>query len=75
VLGDGRTNFFEPLDWALDEIAGGCGTSLWLVPEPFASWGRGDSALPLYLSRVDSVVEAGDLNGLSRGVAALIRRL
>lgn len=75
VLGDGRTNLFDPLDWALEEIAEGCGASLWLVPEPFASWGRGDSALPLYLPRVDAVVEAGDLNGLASGVAALIRRL
>jgi uncharacterized protein with von Willebrand factor type A (vWA) domain len=75
VLGDGRTNLFDPLDWALEEIAGGCGASLWLVPEPFVSWGRGDSALPLYLPRVEAVVEAGDLNGLARGVAALVRRL
>ena len=75
VLGDGRTNVFDPLDWALDEIVQGCGAALWLVPEPLAGWGTGDSALPLYLPHVDTVVEVGDLRGLARGVTELLRRL
>jgi uncharacterized protein with von Willebrand factor type A (vWA) domain len=75
VLGDGRTNVFDPLDWALDEIVDGCGAALWLVPEPIARWGTGDSALPRYLPHVDTVVEVGDLRGLSRGVTELLRRL
>jgi len=75
VLGDGRTNVFDPLDWALDEIVQGCGAALWLVPEPLAGWGTGDSALPRYLPHVDTAVEAGDLRGLARGVTELLRRL
>jgi len=75
VLGDGRTNVFDPLDWALDEIVQGCGAALWLVPEPVGGWGTGDSALPRYLPHVDTVVEVGDLHGLSRGVTELLRRL
>jgi uncharacterized protein with von Willebrand factor type A (vWA) domain len=75
VLGDGRTNVFDPLAWALDEIVEGCGAALWLVPEPVARWATGDSALPLYLPCVDTVVEVGDLAGLARGVTELLRRL
>jgi len=75
VLGDGRTNRFDPLPWALDEIARGCRAVIWLVPEPRARWGTADSALDRYLPSVDVVVEASDLVGLSRGIAELARRL
>jgi hypothetical protein len=75
VLGDGRTNVFDPLEWALEEFVDGCGAALWLVPEPVAAWATGDSALPRYLPRVDTVVEVGDLRGLALGVTELLRRL
>lgn len=75
VLGDGRTNRFEPLAWALGDLARRCRAVLWLVPEPEGRWGTGDSALSEYLPWVDVVVEASDLAGLSRGLAALLRRL
>ncbi|HXV77392.1 MAG TPA: VWA domain-containing protein [Candidatus Polarisedimenticolaceae bacterium] len=75
VLGDGRNNEFDPQAWAFAELADGCGATLWLVPEPIEAWGGGDSALAEYLSSVDTVVEADDLDGLARGVARLVRRL
>ncbi len=75
ILGDGRTNVFDPLEWALQEITEPCGAALWLVPEPLARWGTGDSALERYLPHVDTVVEIDDLDGLSRGVSALLREL
>jgi uncharacterized protein with von Willebrand factor type A (vWA) domain len=75
VLGDGRTNRFEPLGWALDELARGCRLVLWLVPEPAVRWGTADSALPAYLHSVDLAVEATDLLGLTRGLSLLLRRL
>jgi uncharacterized protein with von Willebrand factor type A (vWA) domain len=75
VLGDGRTNVFDPLAWAFAELACGCGAALWLVPESRALWGTGDSALRHYAPHVDTLVEAADLAGLARGVAALVRRL
>jgi hypothetical protein len=75
VLGDARTNRFDPLPWAMDEIARRCRAVLWLVPEPRSRWGTADSALADYLPYADAVVEARDLAGLARGVAELVRRL
>jgi uncharacterized protein with von Willebrand factor type A (vWA) domain len=75
ILGDGRTNVFEPLDWSLGELARGCGATLWLVPEPVKLWGTGDSRIDLYLPHVETVVETSDLAGLAEGVRALLRRL
>jgi uncharacterized protein with von Willebrand factor type A (vWA) domain len=75
VLGDGRTNRFDPLPWTLAELARGCRWVLWLVPEPRSRWGTADSALPAYLESVDLVVEATDLEGLAAGLGELVRRL
>jgi uncharacterized protein with von Willebrand factor type A (vWA) domain len=75
VLGDGRTNRYDPLPWALADLARGCRCVLWLVPEPRSRWGTADSALPAYLASVDVVVEANDLHGLAAGLGELVRRL
>lgn len=74
VLGDGRTNRFDPLPWAFAELADGLGAVVWLVPEALELWGEGDSALERYLPHVDTAVEARDLAGLARGVRELVRR-
>ena len=75
VLGDGRTNRFDPLPWTLADLARGCRGVLWLVPEPRSRWGTADSALPAYLESVDLVVEATDLDGLAAGLGELVKRL
>jgi uncharacterized protein with von Willebrand factor type A (vWA) domain len=73
ILGDGRSNYVEPLDWALGDLAERCARTIWLVPEPRGEWGSGDSALADYLPRIDLAVEVRDLHGLGRGVAELVR--
>jgi uncharacterized protein len=75
VLGDGRTNRFDPLEWAFAELADACGAVIWLVPEAATMWAAGDSALDRYLLHVDAAVEARDLSGLARGVREIVRRL
>ena len=75
VLGDGRTNRFEALPWTFEELTRRARSVIWLVPEPRARWGTGDSALAGYLPYVDTLVEAWDLQGLSRGLDELLRRL
>ncbi|MBZ5641047.1 MAG: VWA domain-containing protein, partial [Acidobacteriia bacterium] len=61
VLGDARTNRFDPLPWAVEEISRRARAVLWLVPEPRSRWGTADSALADYLPHADAVVEARDL--------------
>jgi uncharacterized protein with von Willebrand factor type A (vWA) domain len=75
ILGDGRTNRFDPLAWTLEDLSRGCRAVLWLVPEPRVRWGTADSRLPDYLPSTDLVVEATDLAGLARGLAELVKRL
>jgi uncharacterized protein with von Willebrand factor type A (vWA) domain len=75
ILGDGRTNRFDPLAWSLEDLSRGCRAVLWLVPEPRVRWGTADSRLPDYLPSTDLVVEATDLAGLARGLAELVKRL
>jgi uncharacterized protein with von Willebrand factor type A (vWA) domain len=75
VLGDGRTNRFDPQDWTFEEIAARCGAVLWLVPEAPEEWGTGDSALAAYLPRVDAAVDVRDLAGLAQATGEILRRL
>lgn len=75
VLGDARTNRYDPQAWAMEELRRSCRAVIWLVPEPEPRWGTGDSALAAYLPHVDVLVEATDLSGLARGVEATLRRL
>jgi uncharacterized protein with von Willebrand factor type A (vWA) domain len=75
VLGDGRTNVFDPLPWAFEELAAKARRVIWLVPEPRARWGTDDSALPRYLPFCDVAVEARDLDGLVHGVRELVASL
>jgi len=75
VLGDARTNRFDPLDWALEEISQRARAVVWLVPETRRRWGTGDSALLRYLPSIDTLVEARNLEGISLGLAELMRTL
>jgi uncharacterized protein with von Willebrand factor type A (vWA) domain len=72
VLGDGRTNRYDPLAWAFEELTARSGRVLWLCPEPAARWGTGDSALPQYLPACDLAAEVRDLDGIAEGVRALL---
>ena len=72
VLGDGRSNDLDPLPWAFEEIAARARRVIWLVPEPRALWGTGDSALGRYLPFCDVAVETADLDGLAHGVRELL---
>jgi uncharacterized protein with von Willebrand factor type A (vWA) domain len=73
VLGDGRTNRFERLEWAFADLARRARRVVWIVPERAATWGTGDSALADYLPHADLAVEGADLDGLVRGLRALLR--
>ncbi len=53
VLGDARTNGFDPNAQALRRIAARARRVHWLNPETPSTWGVGDSAAPVYAGIVD----------------------
>ena len=75
VLGDGRNNRFEPMEWALSDLTSRARWCAWVVAEPSERWGTGDSVLGLYLPRMDVAVEAGDLASLVEAVRICVREI
>ncbi|QKW07605.1 VWA domain-containing protein [Streptomyces sp. NA04227] len=68
ILGDARTNNWDPNLPALREIGERARTVQWLNPEPVSLWGTGDSAALHYAALVDmhpcrSVRQLGELVG------------
>lgn len=73
VLGDGRTNYRPHGGEVLDRLRRRARRVLWLCPEARSGWGIGDSAMPVYASKVDQVFEvrsAADLERAARELAA-----
>src|SRR5262249_45125990 len=75
VLGDARGNYQDPQAWAFETLAERCRRVIWLNPEPASRWGTGDSALDEYLPSCDVLCEAGDLDGIARGIDEILRAL
>jgi len=75
ILGDGRNNYNEAHDWALEEIREKAGYMLWLTPEDKELWQRGDCLMELYGSYCDRVETVRDVDELSRVVEDLFSTL
>jgi uncharacterized protein with von Willebrand factor type A (vWA) domain len=73
VLGDGRTNHFDPGAEAFRSLASRVRRVLWLTPEPPSAWNAGDSALTLYAREVDQLLPVHDLRSLHNAARALVR--
>lgn len=73
ILGDGRNNYNEANDWALEEIRERAGYMLWLTPEDRETWNRGDCLIELYGSCCDKVEVVRDVDELSQMVEDLFR--
>jgi uncharacterized protein with von Willebrand factor type A (vWA) domain len=73
ILGDGRNNYNEANDWALEEIRERAGYMLWLTPEDRETWSRGDCLIELYGSCCDKVEVVRDVDELSQMVEDLFR--
>jgi uncharacterized protein with von Willebrand factor type A (vWA) domain len=71
IMGDARNNRRPPRVDAFRRLTARAGLVAWLVPEPRARWGTGDSALPGYAPEVDLLLEAPDLGALARALDAL----
>lgn len=73
ILGDGRNNYNEANDWALEELREKAGYILWLTPEERETWNRGDCLIDLYGSYCDKVEVVRNIDELSRMVEDLFR--
>lgn len=71
IMGDGRNNYNEANEWALEEIREKAGYMLWLTPEERDLWPRGDCLMDLYGSYCDRVEVVRDVDELSRIVEDL----
>jgi len=65
IMGDGRNNYNEANEWALEEIREKAGYLLWLTPEDRETWHRGDCLMELYSSYCDRVEVVKDVDELS----------
>ncbi len=72
VLGDARNNRRPPRVDLLRQVRERVGRLVWLVPEPAARWGTGDSVLPLYAPYCDAVLECVDLDALVRALGRVL---
>jgi len=74
VLGDGRSNFFDPQVEALAEIRRRARRLIWLNPESQWAWGTGDSIIDLYAPECDLLVECRNLRQLAQVMDHLAKR-
>ena len=65
ILGDARSNFFDPHPEALEAVAEKARRLIWLNPEPQTNWKLGDSVMETYRRYCTKVVECGNLRQLS----------
>ncbi len=65
ILGDGRSNFYDPQLEALSTIHRQAKRVLWLNPESRWGWGSGDSIVDLYATECDVMEECRNLEQLT----------
>ena len=75
IMGDGRNNYNEANEWALEEIREKAGYMLWLTPEERDLWQRGDCLMELYGSYCDKVETVRNVDELSLVVEDLFATL
>lgn len=64
ILGDGRSNHFDPGEPAFRELCSRVARVVWLSPEPESRWGVADSALLVYARHVSQLLPVYDLASL-----------
>jgi uncharacterized protein with von Willebrand factor type A (vWA) domain len=74
VLGDGRSNFYDPEAGILREIRDRAKRLIWLNPETRPFWGTGDSAMKQYLPCCTFVKECNTLGHLEGMVHYLLKK-
>ncbi|NPV92880.1 MAG: VWA domain-containing protein [Firmicutes bacterium] len=72
ILGDARTNRFDPREENLMDLRRRCGNLFWLNPEEKWSWGTGDSAMKKYLPYCHEAYVVRNLSQLEAFVEKLL---
>jgi hypothetical protein len=72
IVGDGRSNHFNPQDQILGEMREKCRRVVWLNPEPERFWNSGDSEMNLYKAYCHEVRPCQNLNQLTRFIQELV---
>ena len=72
IIGDGRSNYFNPEAWAVARMRARAKHVLWLNPEQPASWMFGDSAMRDYQPHVTRVEVVHNLDSLRRIIDQLV---
>ena len=72
ILGDARTNLFEPMPWCLEEIARRAHRVIWLNPEERARWNQDDSVIAGYAPACDAVLECWTLAHLRQAAEVFL---
>jgi uncharacterized protein with von Willebrand factor type A (vWA) domain len=72
ILGDARSNFFDPRADVLKEIANRSKQVFWLNPEPREGWGEGDSEMNRYAPFCLRVHRLASLRDLERFADSLL---
>lgn len=73
VLGDGRTNHFDPAEETFRSLCRRVSRVIWLSPEPESRWSTADSVLPLYRRHVSRMLPVYDLESLRRAAREVAR--
>lgn len=73
ILGDARTNAFDPQAWTLEEIRQRCRRLIWLNPEPRQEWNQDDSVIEVYAPFCDAVLECWTMDHLVQAADVLLQ--
>jgi uncharacterized protein len=72
ILGDGRTNYYDPAADVLERLRERSRSLLWLCTEPRGTWGQGDSAMAKYAAHCSAVYEVRCVADLERAARRLL---
>ncbi len=72
VLGDARSNYYNPEDGILGEMRDKCRRLIWLNPEPEQVWNTGDSEMHTFRPHCHEVRPCRNLNQLSAFIQEVV---
>ncbi|MDD9303412.1 MAG: VWA domain-containing protein [Desulfobacter sp.] len=72
IMGDGRSNYFNPREPVLEALRERCRRVVWLNPEQERFWGTGDSEMKRYSLHCNEARACGNLNQLIEFIQDLV---